>query len=140
MAKRLTSRQQLGLEALLSGALVKEAAETARVREDTVSKWLALPHFAEALAEGRRERLAGVHRRIGDLTPEAVEVLGAIMHDGKARNMDRIRAAIALLDRGGVVKGVRVEVSGGVAVSGATPDAVMGALGTLEKALRVLEG
>lgn len=49
MSKRLTSRQQRGLEALLGGALVKEAAETAWVWVDTVSRWLALPHFAEAL-------------------------------------------------------------------------------------------
>ena len=134
--RRLSGRQQLVLEALIAGASLVEAAKAAGTRPDTVSKMLARPHFAKQLEDARRERRERVARKIEGAIPDAIDTLVDIMRNTGARDMDRIRAATALLDRGGIVKGVKVEVSGEVAASSTTPDRLGPAIDGLADALK----
>jgi hypothetical protein len=67
------------------------------VSEATLHRWLRLPEFQAAYRQARRELVEGTVGRIQAATGQAVDTLLAVAKSG-AKDSDRVRAAVALLD------------------------------------------
>jgi len=74
------------------------------VDRSTVWRWLQRPEFAADLTSRRMAALAAVQVRLGEEAGEAVELLSQAMCDPAVPWAVRCRAAIALLDRCGLVR------------------------------------
>jgi hypothetical protein len=94
---RLTRKQEATIAALLNSRTVKAAAEKAGVAERTLRNWLQIPGFAAAYRSARRQLVEQAIGRIQGATGQAVNTLLTVAKSG-ARDGDRVRAAIALLD------------------------------------------
>jgi hypothetical protein len=94
----ITPRQELALEALLSGATVQQAADAAGVDRRTITRWKSDPAFRSALRVAEREARARVSMRLMDLGSTALDTLAAAMSDASPIAV-RARAAHYTLGR-----------------------------------------
>jgi hypothetical protein len=90
-------KAELAIAALLAEPTVEAAAAKAGVSTHTLKNWLADPAFRAAYRRARREVVEGAVGRLQAACGLAVETLLAVARGG-ARDGDRVRAAVALLD------------------------------------------
>jgi hypothetical protein len=95
--QKLIRKQEALIAALLTEPTHAAAAATAGVSEATLHRWLRLPEFQAAYRRARRELVEAAVGRIQAATGQAVDTLLAVAKGG-AKDGDRVRAAIALLD------------------------------------------
>src|SRR5262245_26808281 len=95
--QKLTQKQETLIAALLTEPTHAAAAAKAGVSEATLYRWLDLPPFRVAYRRARRELVDGAIGRVQAATGLAVETLVAVARTG-AKEGDRVRAAVALLD------------------------------------------
>jgi hypothetical protein len=96
--QRLTSKQEALVAALLTEPTYAAAAAKAGVGQTTLYRWLQRPEFRAAYRRARREIVKFAVCRMQSGTGQAVETLLTVARDGR-RDGDRVRAAVALLDR-----------------------------------------
>ncbi len=94
---KLYRKQEAAIAALLVERPHADAARKAGIGEATLQRWLLLPQFQAAYRQARRDLVAAAVGRIQAATGQAVDTLLAIAKDG-AKDGDRVRAAVALLD------------------------------------------
>jgi hypothetical protein len=94
---KLDRLQEQALVALLEKPTIGEAAAAVGVNEKTLRAWLKDSTFAAAYRQTRRELVETAVGRIQAATGTAVDTLLAVAKSG-AKDSDRVRAAIALLD------------------------------------------
>src|SRR6516225_7870764 len=94
---KLTRKQEALVAALLTEPTHAAAAATAGVSEATLHRWLRLPVFRAAYRRARRQLVESAIGRIQAATGQAVDTLTAVARGG-AKDGDRVRAAVALLD------------------------------------------
>jgi phage terminase small subunit len=94
---KLGRKQEALIAALLTEPTHAAAAIKAGISEATAQRWLRLPEFRAAYRQARRELVDGAVGRMQAATGQAVDTLLAVAKDG-AKDSDRVRAAIALLD------------------------------------------
>ena len=97
--EKLSRKQDQAIAALLGAPTVAAAAVQAGVGERTLRRWLKEPGFLAAYRNARRELVEGAVGRVQAAAGQAVDMLLAVAKDG-ARDGDRVRAAVALLDHG----------------------------------------
>lgn len=104
----LTPKQRIAVERLAGGATVTDTAHEVGVTRQTVSEWRALPVFRAALDAALADITGFARDRAKAHVEHAVGLWVRVMNDPDAEDRDRIRAAEALADRGGltVTKGV----------------------------------
>jgi hypothetical protein len=95
--QKLTGKQEALIAALLTEPTHAAAATKAGVSEATLHRWLRLPAFRTAYRQARRELVEGAVARIQAAAGQAVETLLGVARGG-AKDGDRVRAAVALLD------------------------------------------
>jgi hypothetical protein len=95
--RKLGRKQEALIAALLTEPTHAAAAAKAGVSEATLQRWLHLPGFRAAYRQARRELVERAVGRIQAATGQAVDTLLAVAKDG-AKDGDRVRAAVALLD------------------------------------------
>src|SRR5262245_47512036 len=95
--QKLGNKQEVLIAALLTEPTHAAAATKAGVSEATLHRWLLLPAFQAAYRQARRALVEGSVGRIQAATGQAVDTLLAVAKDG-AKDSDRVRAAVALLD------------------------------------------
>jgi hypothetical protein len=95
---KLTTKQEALIAALLTERTHAAAARKADVGQTTLYRWMHLPEFRTAYRQARRELVEAAVGRIQAGSGHAVDALIAITRKGR-RDGDRIRAAVALLDR-----------------------------------------
>src|SRR5215468_791761 len=95
--RKLGRKQEALIAALLTEPTHAAAAVKAGVSEATLYRWLTFPAFRAAYRQARRELVEGAVGRIQAATGQAVDTLLAVAKGG-ARDGDRVRAAVALLD------------------------------------------
>src|SRR5262245_46633509 len=95
--EKLTRKQESLIGALLTESTRAAAAAKAGVSESTVGGWMRLPAFRSAYRQARAELIEGAVGRIQAATGQAVDALLGVVRDG-AKDGDRVRAAVALLD------------------------------------------
>ncbi len=95
--EKLDRKQEALIAALLTEPTHAAAAAKAGVSVATVGRWLRLPAFLAAYRRARRELVEGAIGRIQGAAGEAVDTLLAVARGG-AKEGDKVRAAVALLD------------------------------------------
>src|SRR5262245_58732748 len=95
--QKLNRKREQAIAALLSEATVEQAAAKAGVGYATLRRWLQEPGFVGAYRHARRRRVEGAVGRIQVATGQAVDTLVAVAKNA-AKDGDRVRAAVALLD------------------------------------------
>jgi hypothetical protein len=95
--RKLGRKQEALIAALLTEATHAAAAAKAGVSEATAQRWLHLPEFQAAYRQARRKLVEAAVGRIQAATGQAVDTLLAVAKGG-AKDADRVRAAVALLD------------------------------------------
>ena len=95
--RKLGRKQEALIASLLTEPTHAAAAAQAGVSEATVHRWLHLPGFQAAYRQARRQLVEGAVGRIQAATGQAVDTLLAVARGG-AKDADRVRAAVALLD------------------------------------------
>ena len=95
--EKLTRKHEQAIAALLSCSTVEEAAGKVGVSYSTLKRWMHDPAFAAAYRNARRELLDVSVGRVQAATGTAVDTLLAVAKNG-AKDADRVRAAVALLD------------------------------------------
>ena len=95
--RKLGRKQEALVAALLTEPTHAAAASKAGVSEATLQRWLHLPEFQAAYRQARRQLVEGAVGRIQAATGQAVDTLLAVAKSG-AKDADRVRAAVALLD------------------------------------------
>jgi hypothetical protein len=95
--EKLSRRQEVAIAALLTEPTHAAAAAKAGIGEATLRRWLQLPAFRSAYRRARRELVESALGRIQAATGQAVDTLLAVAKGG-AKDADRVRAAVALLD------------------------------------------
>ena len=91
-------QRQAALDALITGATVKQAAEAAGVSSKTVYRWLDEPGFAAEIAEARRVITNNIMAAVKSKAVQATAVLGEIMENQNASPYARVLAAKTVLD------------------------------------------
>lgn len=94
----LSRRQHMALASLLSGASIIDAAKAAGVNRNTVTKWLALPAFWQALSDASAQALRLASVASASDMDDALATVREVMTDTDAPPALRLRAAIAMLD------------------------------------------
>jgi hypothetical protein len=92
-----TGKRELAVAALLAEPTIEAAATKAGVSTRTLKNWLTEPAFAAAYRRARRGLVEAAIGRIQAATGQAVDTLLAVAKSG-AKDGDRVRAAVALLD------------------------------------------
>lgn len=95
----LTPKQVTLVAALLEGKTLEQAAAAAGVAYITAKRWRRRPEFAAALAEARREIIAGALDVLTVGARAAAGELLALLRDRTVAPMVRLRAAEAVLER-----------------------------------------
>ena len=98
----LSAEKVRAIHLLVAGHTIPETANQVGVRRETIWRWTKTPAFAEAVAAGRMEILEQVGQRLVYASCYAVDVLCELMKDRNASAGDRLKAAVAVLDRAGV--------------------------------------
>jgi hypothetical protein len=94
--KELRGKQGQVVGLLLGGMTQREAAATAGVAEETVSRWRRKDEgFRRALEEGRGELQAANRERLESMTGLALRTLEGLMREGSEGT--RMRAALEVL-------------------------------------------
>ena len=94
----LTSRHQVAISELLTGATQTDVATTVGVKPRTVRRWLVNPMFAAALRDAQDQALGQAARRMSAGVEDALDVLAAVMNDEKMLPTVRVRAALGWLE------------------------------------------
>ena len=95
--RKLGRKQEALIASLLTEPTHAAAAAQAGISEATVQRWLHLPGFQAAYRQARRQLVEGAVGRMQAATGQAVDTLLAVARGG-AKDADRVRAAVALLD------------------------------------------
>jgi hypothetical protein len=107
--QKLNRKQEALIAALLTEPTHAAAAAKAGVGETTLHRWLQVPAFDAAYRQTRRELVQAAVGRMQAATGQAVDTLVSIAKSG-ARDGDRVRAAVALLEH--AFKGCDLAVPG----------------------------
>lgn len=109
-------RRARAYELLAAGLAVSAIARELKVKRDTVIAWRdseegqrEVAAFGATLTGARRRALLAAEQRLGTLAARAVNTLGDLL-ECEDPNV-RLKAAVALADRGGLPKTERVEVA-----------------------------
>ncbi len=77
--EKLTRREILVIDALLTSRTVKEASKVSGVSEATIYRYLKKPHVRSALRERRSELINGVLRYFTHLGKKAVDNIASLL-------------------------------------------------------------
>ena len=95
---KLTQKQEMAVLALLSHRTIKEAAESTKVGESTMIRWLSTPGFRDRYEAERRQLFDSAKNALRSAAAGAVETLVEVQHDGEAPAGAKVTAAKAILD------------------------------------------
>ena len=95
---KLTAKQAKGLEALLDGANIQDAAAAAGVNRKTLARWLQEPAYWKLYQVNSRRGLELAARRLTGKLDTAVDMLASVMEDDEAPAGVRLRAAQLVVD------------------------------------------
>jgi hypothetical protein len=98
-SKQLSPARRRAIQALVSAPSVQEAAARARVREETLWRWLGRDEaFQEEVKQERRRQREAACIAAESLLAVALEALGKVLNDETAEAAARVEAARATFD------------------------------------------
>ena len=96
--QKITQRQERAIAVLIASPTIREAAESLRVNEVTLYRWLREREFQAAYRQARREVVAQAVARLQEACSKAVNTLIDVMGDGDAPCSSRVTAAKSVLE------------------------------------------
>jgi transposase len=96
--QKITQRQERAIAVLIASPTIREAAESLRVNEVTLYRWLREREFQAAYRQARREVVAQAVARLQEACSTAVNTLIEVMGDGEAPCSSRVTAAKSVLE------------------------------------------
>jgi hypothetical protein len=97
-ATKLTPRQEQAIQALLTGANVKEAAQYVQVGRTTLYRWLQEPAFRTAYQAAQERSHTWTVNRLQHIAAKAIQVLEQILDDAEVPALAKVEAARTVLD------------------------------------------
>jgi hypothetical protein len=97
-AAKLTARQEQAIQALLTGANVKEAAQYVQVGRTTLYRWLQEPAFRNAYQMAQERSLTWTVNRLQHIAAKAIQVLEQMLEDAEVPALAKVEAARTVLD------------------------------------------
>jgi len=94
----LKPRQVAGLEVLLCGGNMTEAAKAAGISPRTLERWLTRPEFSGALQAMQTTVLKSITSRLTGLAGKAVDTLAELLSSEGVSDAIKVRVAVAALD------------------------------------------
>lgn len=94
----LTDKQRRAIAAILSEPTVRQAAESAKVSEASLYRWMADPEFSAALKDARSRALESTLSSLQGASGKAVETLHSVMDDPEASASSKVMAARTILE------------------------------------------
>ena len=85
---------------LLGGNTIQESANLAGCSENAVDRWLKLPHFQDALNQGKKSAFNVACLKLGNAFSLSVDTLVSLMQDEETSTNSKIRCADLLLQNG----------------------------------------
>src|SRR5262249_15137153 len=100
MSQTLTlSPAQIGVLAMLaSGATSRAAADASGVHRNTVSNWLNLPDFRDALAQAKYQTVLAIHEKAKELVTHAWRAIEMLVILPSTPASVRLKAALKILE------------------------------------------
>jgi len=95
---KLTARQEQAIQALLTGASIKEAAQHVQVGRTTLYRWLNATAFRNAYQAAQERSHAWTVNRLQHIAAKAIQVLEEILDDVEVPALAKVEAARAVLD------------------------------------------
>lgn len=92
----LSARQKLGINALLNNPVIAKASKACGIPTRSLTRWLAIPEFQEALEMERQRLNAEAFDNLKFTLSEAVGVLRELLRSESEAT--RLRAAQAIID------------------------------------------
>lgn len=96
--QKITQRQERAIAVLIASPTIREAAESLRVNEVTLYRWLRDGDFQTAYREARREVVAQAVARLQQACGQAVQTLMDVQADEASPATARVTAARAILE------------------------------------------
>jgi hypothetical protein len=96
-AAKLTARQEQAIQALLTGANIKEAARYVQAGRTTLYRWLNDPAFRQAYQAAQERSHAWTVNRLQHIAAKAIQVLEQILDDAAVPALAKVEAARAVL-------------------------------------------
>lgn len=100
----LTPKQAQAVAALLTHPTIDEAAKAVGVSDETVRRWLKMPHFATAVNDAAREKIKHAATRYAYGMEIAANVLIEIASDETVAPAVRVQAARSLTEAADTVR------------------------------------
>jgi hypothetical protein len=94
----LSDKQRRAIAALLSEPTIRQAAESSKVSEATLYRWMADSQFAAALREARGRAFESMLNSLQAASGKAMETLNNVMDDEEASAAARVTAARTILE------------------------------------------
>lgn len=98
----IDGRREHALRLLIDGCTPSIVADQLGVHRSTVWRWSGEPDFQEAITRAHVERRGALAHRLDAAALQAIDTLCEVMKDASVPPGIRIRAATAILDRGGL--------------------------------------
>jgi hypothetical protein len=135
---KINHKQELAIASLLTERTHGDAAVKAGISVATLQRWLRDSDFAAAYRAARRAAVENAVARIQAATGGAVDTLLTVAKDG-AKDSDRVRAAIAILDFAERGKAFADLLNGSLTPGEAPPMATADVVKLLSSRLRQLD-
>lgn len=103
-------RRERVAELLVAGLTVREIAATVGVHPQTAYRLARDPEVVASIRATFEQRRNAAARELDAGTFEAVRYLRKVLGDEMATTKERIRCAVELLDRGGIPRGVKLDI------------------------------
>ena len=95
---KITQRQERAIAVLIASPTIREAAQSLRVNEVTLYRWLRDRDFQAAYRQARREVVAQAVARLQEACSKAVTTLIDVMGNDCAPSSSRVSAAKNVLE------------------------------------------
>jgi hypothetical protein len=107
-------KKQVVFELIAQGHTNRSAARIADCSEVTVCRYKNDPQWREALGAVKRQRVRLAAKGLSELLPLSIQRIRTVLSDPSASHRDLLKAAEMVMDRAGIPRFERLELSGAV--------------------------
>ena len=107
-------KKQLAFEAVIQGHTNRSAAEVSGLNEATICRYRSDPEWVSAIESIKVQRVRVAAKGLSELLPLSIKRIRTVLSDPSASHRDLLKAAEMVLDRTGIPKAERLELSGTV--------------------------